>query len=422
MNEIAIRVSEISKQYRIGASQESYKTMRDTLSRAVTAPWRLFKGEKRTESFWALREVSFDVRRGEVIGVIGPNGAGKSTLLKILSRITEPTHGFAEIHGRVGSLLEVGTGFHLELTGRENIFLNGAILGMRRAEIESKFDEMVAFAEVGKFIDTPVKHYSSGMYLRLAFSVAAHLEPEILLIDEVLAVGDMSFQRKCLRKMEDVASHGRTVLFVSHNLAAIRELCQSTVVLEGGKLDFQGPVTEGLVHYNRALSKGENEATAATTGWRAVAVNGAQPGLAATVPGREPFYIEGQLNLREEIKGGRLFCIMHNSLGEMVVHQRIDSERLTDGPLRPGRYRVRVNLPPLWLAPGVYTVHFKFLATKPDGTDDRMISERAMLDMDGDSYGIGRATLAPVVRWNLENEEVEEAISPAAQGSDLNLV
>jgi lipopolysaccharide transport system ATP-binding protein len=414
MSEIAICVSEISKLYHIGAT-ESYKTMRDTISRLATAPLRLLRGgkKKKGESFWALKDVSFDVRRGEVIGVIGPNGAGKSTLLKILSRITEPTSGFAEIHGRVGSLLEVGTGFHLELTGRENIFLNGAILGMRRAEIESKFDEMVAFAEVGKFIDTPVKHYSSGMYLRLAFSVAAHLEPEILLVDEVLAVGDMSFQKKCLRKMEDVASHGRTVLFVSHNLAAIRELCQSTVVLESGRLSFQGSVTEGLVHYNRALTKNESEALG-NTGWRSVSVNGVQPGLAATVPGSKPFFVEAQLNLREEFKAGRLFCMVHNSLGEMVVHQRIDTEQLNDGVLRPGRYRVRVNLPALWLAPGVYTVHFKFLGTKPSGTDDRMVSERAMLDMDGDSYGIGRATLAPAVQWNLENEEAVAAVSPAA--------
>ena len=416
MSDIAIQVSEISKLYTIGANQESYKTMRDTLSRIATAPFRMLRGgkKKKGESFWALKDISFNVRRGEVIGVIGPNGAGKSTLLKILSRITEPTSGFAEIHGRVGSLLEVGTGFPLELTGRENIFLNGAILGMRRAEIESKFDEMVAFAEVGKFIDTPVKHYSSGMYLRLAFSVAAHLEPEILLVDEVLAVGDMSFQKKCLRKMEDVASHGRTVLFVSHNLAAIRELCQSTVVLEGGRLSFQGAVTEGLVHYNRALTKNEANADPSSTGWRAVCVNGVQPGLAATVPGSESFFVEAQLNLREEFKAGRLFIIMHNSLGEMVVHQRIDTDKLTDGLLRPGRYRVRVNLPALWLAPGVYTVHFKFLGTKPAGTDERMVSERAMLDMDSDGYGIGRATLAPTVRWNLENEDMPAVISPAA--------
>lgn len=406
MKDVAIRVASVSKLYTIGAQQESYKTMRDTISRALKFPFSGRKRDKKEpESFWALKDVTFDVLRGEVIGVIGPNGAGKSTLLKILSRITEPSHGYAEIHGRVGSLLEVGTGFHLELTGRENIFLNGAILGMRRAEIEAKFDEMVAFAEVGKFIDTPVKHYSSGMYLRLAFSVAAHLEPEILLVDEVLAVGDMSFQKKCLRKMEDVASHGRTVLFVSHNLGAIRELCQTTVVLERGRLEFHGPVTEGLVHYNKALMNNEPVVGAGNTGWRSLAVNGQINSVAASVAGKDPFTTEATLNLGDEFAGGKMFCIIHNSLGEMVVHQRVDSEDITGGSLKAGRYRVRVQFPALWLAPGVYTMHFKFLGRKLSGGDDRMTSERAMLDISGDGYGIGRAALAPQARWSIESEE-----------------
>ena len=196
---------------------------------------------QRDNTIWALKDVSFTINRGEVVGIIGRNGAGKSTLLKILSRITEPTIGFAEIHGRVGSLLEVGTGFHAELTGRENIYLNGAILGMRKTEIERKFDEIVAFAEVEHFIDTPVKHYSSGMYLRLAFAVAAHLEPEILLVDEVLAVGDAQFQRKCMAKMEDVGRQGRTVLFVSHNMPAVTRLCQRTILLGKGGVQMDGP-------------------------------------------------------------------------------------------------------------------------------------------------------------------------------------
>jgi lipopolysaccharide transport system ATP-binding protein len=251
MSDIAIRVENLSKQYRIGRLQERHDTLRDSLmaglqgvgqrlSSIVHPPSSDGDGRRTTndEFVWALRDVSFEVRRGEVLGIIGRNGAGKSTLLKILSRITEPTSGRAEIHGRVGSLLEVGTGFHPELSGRENIYLNGAILGMRKAEIEHKFDEIVAFAEIEKFLDTPVKRYSSGMYVRLAFAVAAHLEPEILLVDEVLAVGDLLFQQKCLGKMDDIAKEGRTVLFVSHNMIAIRSLCSRALLLESGCLSF----------------------------------------------------------------------------------------------------------------------------------------------------------------------------------------
>jgi lipopolysaccharide transport system ATP-binding protein len=244
MSDIAIRIDGLSKQYRIGRKQEGYKTLRDTLAATIVSPLRrvrsLLSGQaygasELSETIWALKDVSLEIKRGEVVGIIGPNGAGKTTLLKILSRITEPTEGQAEIYGRVGSLLEVGTGFHPELTGRENIYLNGAILGMKKAEIAQKFDEIVAFAEIEEFIDTPVKHYSSGMYVRLAFAVAAHLEPEILLVDEVLAVGDAAFQKKCLGKMEDVADQGRTVLFVSHNMAAVQRLCNTGILLNSGK-------------------------------------------------------------------------------------------------------------------------------------------------------------------------------------------
>jgi len=249
MSDIAIRVEGLSKMYRIGGKQEPYQTLRDSLTNAFVSPFRragkLLRGHATgaaglDEVFWALKEVSFEVKQGEVIGIIGRNGAGKSTLLKILSRITDPTEGWAAVHGRVGSLLEVGTGFHPELTGRENIYLNAAILGMRRAEINCKFDEIVDFAEVEKFIDTPVKHYSSGMYLRLAFAIAAHLNPEILLVDEVLAVGDADFQRKCLGKMGDVAKQGRTVLFVSHNLGAVSNLCNRGILLGEGAIVLDG--------------------------------------------------------------------------------------------------------------------------------------------------------------------------------------
>ena len=252
---IAVQADELGKRYRIGAVMEGNNTLRDSVSALFRRQIEMVRGlggGQRTSrpsysDFWALRDVSFQVARGEVLGVIGRNGAGKSTLLKIVSRITPPDEGIVRVRGRVGSLLEVGTGFHFELTGRENIFLSGAVLGMRRSEIERNFDQIVAFAGVEKFIDTPVKHYSNGMYLRLAFSVAAHLEPEILVVDEVLAVGDVEFQQKCLGKMSDVASEGRTVLFVSHDMNAIRQLCHTALWLERSAVKQYGPVSE-VVH------------------------------------------------------------------------------------------------------------------------------------------------------------------------------
>jgi len=272
-SDIAIRVEGLGKRYRIGASQPRYRTIREKVNHLALTPFRAARSLKRRNgngwasrtresdnsqseisssqppTIWALRDVSFEVRRGEVVGVIGRNGAGKSTLLKVLSRITEPTTGAVDIYGRVGSLLEVGTGFHPELTGRENIFLNGAILGMRKMEIARKFDEIVAFAEIEKFIDTPVKHYSSGMYVRLAFAVAAHMEPDILVVDEVLAVGDMTFQKKCLNKMQNVSQHGRTVLFVSHNMQAVTRLCQRAILLSDGVMLNDGPAPQVTNEY-----------------------------------------------------------------------------------------------------------------------------------------------------------------------------
>lgn len=256
MGNTVIRVENLGKRYRLG-KRVRYHTLRDTLTEFARRPARWWKtrgtrtGRQDDNTLWALRDLSFEVQRGEVLGIIGRNGAGKSTLLKILSRITEPTTGEAELHGRIGSLLEVGTGFHPELTGRENIFLNGAILGMKRREIVQKFDAIVGFAEIEQFIDTPVKHYSSGMYTRLAFAVAAHLEPEILIVDEVLAVGDAAFQKKCLGKMNEVARDGRTVLFVSHNMTAVQSLCGSALLLEHGTLAKQGPAIEVAQDYFR---------------------------------------------------------------------------------------------------------------------------------------------------------------------------
>ncbi|HWP58328.1 MAG TPA: ABC transporter ATP-binding protein [Candidatus Acidoferrales bacterium] len=246
----------MSKLYHIGRAEPRYLTLRDALAESLAGSLRRARelfGRKRSEepqaAVWALKDVSFQVAHGEIVGIIGRNGAGKSTLLKILSRITEPTSGYADIRGRIGSLLEVGTGFHPELTGRENIYLNGAILGMSRAEITRKFDEIVDFSGVEKFIDTPVKHYSSGMHMRLAFAVAAHLETDILLVDEVLAVGDLRFQGKCLGKMENLANEGRTVLFVSHNLGAVEHLCQRAIVMQEGRIAFSGDTKAGIEHY-----------------------------------------------------------------------------------------------------------------------------------------------------------------------------
>jgi len=258
VSEFAIRIRELGKRFTIGAREQQHDTLRDRLAAAVARPFRRIAaaGLSTSTNIWALRGVSHDIPRGEVVGIIGGNGAGKSTLLKILSRITEPTEGEAEIHGRVGSLLEVGTGFHPDLTGRENIFLNGAILGMRQADIVRKFDEIVAFAEIEPFIDTPVRHYSSGMYIRLGFAVAAQMDPEILIVDEVLAVGDVHFQRKCLGTLDDVARGGRTVLFVSHNMAAIQRLCTSAMLLDHGRLVYAGDVRSTVAAYLSGESRG----------------------------------------------------------------------------------------------------------------------------------------------------------------------
>lgn len=254
MSAVAIRVENLSKRYRLGTGTEQYDTLRDTIAAAAKAPFRRFmrlsgsRGSDK-ETLWALNDVSFEVQEGEVLGIIGRNGAGKSTLLKILSRITRPTSGRAEIFGRVGSLLEVGTGFHPELTGRENIYLNGAVLGMRKTEIDRQFDSIIDFAGIEQFLDTPVKRYSSGMFVRLAFAVAAHLDTEILLVDEVLAVGDMGFQKKCLGKMSEVTQQGRTVLFVSHNMGAIRKLCRTVLFIDSGTVAYKGDTEKGVEGY-----------------------------------------------------------------------------------------------------------------------------------------------------------------------------
>ena len=361
MSAPAIRVEGLGKRYRIG-ERVRYKSLRESVSNAAL---RALRGERRPhETIWALKDVSFEVAPGEVVGVIGRNGAGKSTLLKILSRITEPTEGRVELHGRVGSLLEVGTGFHQELTGRENIYLNGAILGMKRAEIERKFDEIVAFAEIERFLDTPVKHYSTGMYLRLAFAVAAHLEPEILLVDEVLAVGDTAFQKKCLGKMGDVARGGRTVLFVSHNMTAVNQLCRSAVWLDEGTIAHVGAVQEAVQRY---LSSGEMEG--AEKRWaegsrapgndrisvQAVRVVTEDGVLTNRFDRESPFCFEVEYRLLSEVLSMQVGFWLQNSEG-VVVFVGGDAENQDySGRSRPaGRYLSRALLPGGLLNSGTY--------------------------------------------------------------------
>lgn len=384
MDDIAIRVENISKSYRIGTAPERYRTLRDSITNAgrhILAARhlaaRLSAGRSNLarspdpsshSTIWALKDVSFDVRRGQVLGIVGRNGAGKSTLLKILSRVTEPSTGQAEIHGRVGSLLEVGTGFHPELTGRENIYLNGAILGMKRVEIERKFDEIVEFSEVGQFIDTPVKRYSSGMYLRLAFAVAAHLEPEILVVDEVLAVGDAEFQRKCLGKMGDVAKEGRTVLFVSHNMSAILRLTEETIVIDKGQLAMRAPTPEAVDYY---LSRGY--ATESERVWDAdeippsaapfvplsVRVVNAAGTVVDPIRSIEENAIEIRYKLTAPITGLRVGIYLMSTRGEFVFtsFDTDDAEKFEKTAVRQaGTYVSRAVIPANFLNEGRYVI------------------------------------------------------------------
>jgi lipopolysaccharide transport system ATP-binding protein len=353
MSEAVIRAEELGKRYCMG-EREAGGLLRDKLGRVLRSPLGVFR-RKRREEFWALRDVSLEVREGEVLGLIGRNGAGKTTLLKILSRITRPTTGWAEVRGHVGSLLEVGTGFHPELTGRENTFLSGAILGMKKAEIERKFDEIVSFAEIEKFIDTPVKHYSSGMYVRLAFAVAAHLEPEILLVDEVLAVGDLKFQKKCLGKMGDVARAGRTVVLVSHQMNQIRRLCQRVVWVDGGEIRRNGPAQDVVSAYEAAMSAGELAPAGRERGagmkarfvrWEIEARNG------------EPTNVldwEGDVRLRFVVEVNEPLRNVHQGVALYSPARQVLWGNGLDGlSLEPGVHELICCIPSLPLQPGAY--------------------------------------------------------------------
>jgi lipopolysaccharide transport system ATP-binding protein len=415
----AITAAGLSKRYRIGELQSSYGTLRESLvrvaKRAARGPHR-----HRHEEIWALRDVSFDVPEGQVLGVIGRNGAGKSTLLKILTRITTPTNGRAEIRGRVGSLLEVGTGFHPELTGRENVFLNGSVLGMKRKEIVGKLDEIVEFAGIERFIDTPVKRYSSGMYVRLAFAVAAHLEPEILLVDEVLAVGDAEFQRRCLGRMQDFGQSGRTVLFVSHNMPAIARLCERTILLSDGEIERDGPSPDVVAHYLqsgqgsgsfRDWTDSSDEAWSdglAKLRWIRI-VQGGQ--MVDTADVRRPIGIELAFTVLEP--GQALFPkIKINSAEGEIVFNAFDTDPRWHEPVSPGEYVATAWLPENVLNEGLFTVDPAITSLGsgkllPHAGARQAVSFHVHDPGEGDSArgrftGQLRGVVRPLLEWTLE--------------------
>ncbi|MHC1740417.1 MAG: ABC transporter ATP-binding protein [Anaerolineaceae bacterium] len=367
-NNKVVVVENIGKRYNIFTEVNRYMTLRDKIAETIKSPFKALLHPTGSETFWALRNISFDVEKGMVLGIIGKNGAGKSTLLKILSRVVEPTEGRAEIRGRVGSLLEVGTGFHPELSGRENIYLNGAILGMKRAEIDRKFDEIVAFSEIEQFLDTPVKRYSSGMYMRLAFSVSAHLEPEILIVDEVLAVGDAEFQKKCLGKMSDVAGAGRTVLFVSHNMSAVLRLTQECIILDHGTMLKRAPSQEAVDWYlshdyeqgGERLWKPEDVPTESMP-FRPIAmrVRNSAGVMTDSLRSVDPITIEFEYQLESMITGLRVGVYLTTSRGEFVFTSFDTDEpdkysQFTDR--KPGHYISRCVLPADLLNEGRFVI------------------------------------------------------------------
>lgn len=409
----AIEVSSVAKRYTI-RHQAMYETFRDTLVDFAKKPFRRKIAGPTTEEFWALRDVSFQVQPGQRLGIIGRNGAGKSTLLKILSRITPPTRGTVTLRGRVASLLEVGTGFHAELTGRENIFLNGAILGMSQKEIRAKFDEIVDFADIEQFLDTPVKRYSSGMYVRLAFAVAAHLEPEILIIDEVLAVGDYQFQQKCLGKMQEVARGGRTILFVSHNLGAIKQLCDSCILLSHGQMTSQGNPQEVIQEY---LSNGATDGaiyeqphnSQKAMNLRRVSVNDHLEIYSSTVSFDDDIVLNIEYEINAPVKNALVWCylqsfdgIMPFTTGDYDMHPELQGERT------PGLYRTRLTIPKRWLNTGSYLVTVCLNTNNPVVSYDRVESIRLeVIDNGSTPKSVFHETtrggvFQPFLDWNTE--------------------
>jgi lipopolysaccharide transport system ATP-binding protein len=440
----AIRAAGLGKQYRLGAAAVRHEDLRSALTALVTAPARnlkrlralgTFRHADEADTFWALRDVNFDLAHGETLGIIGRNGAGKSTLLKILSRIVSPSTGTATMTGRVGSLLEVGTGFHPELTGRDNVYLNGSILGMDRRYIARRFDEIVAFAGVEAFLDTPVKRYSSGMYMRLAFAVAAHLDPEILIVDEVLAVGDAQFQKKCLGKMDEVSRDGRTVLFVSHNMGAVQSLCRRSLLLHGGRIFAIGDTREVVAQYldtgNALFSPVTWHAVGTDRGEFAVGGLRARQGgfVTGTVDCRRPFTIEIDYEVRQRVPGARLWLVLRNEKGEALLNTSdYDAAPENADPRATGRFRSAVTIPANLLKTGVIHVTFGC-----DVRADRIVFAREdvleleVLDtgLDPGERHLRSGAVAPVLPWELKPLEEDVAhdgagAAPALTPADVH--
>ncbi|MEO6550709.1 MAG: ABC transporter ATP-binding protein [Ferruginibacter sp.] len=399
MNDLVIKVENISKAYRIGLKEQRHDTLGATMTAWVKSPFKNFKklkslsnfkNEEDEDIFWALKDINFEVKRGEVLGIVGRNGAGKSTLLKILSRVTEPTTGRIEIYGRVASLLEVGTGFNPELSGRENVYLNGTILGMTKKEIDTRFDEIIEFSGVEKFIDTPVKRYSSGMKVRLAFAVAAHLDSEILIIDEVLAVGDADFQKKCLGKMEELTGkEQRTILFVSHNMAAVRSFCSKSIVLETGRLKFSGSITEGIAHY----SSKDNQLTGNDVFYDINLNDGND------VITNKPFTVSFKCKKLQKGQKGYVFLIIKDSDSQGILHTRARLEKLN----KSENDLIEIEVQALNIRAGLYSYHLKIILEDVDNRNSKFLSDDQVLDMVNlnnndmaDSLGI----VIPETSWN----------------------
>ena len=414
-----VRVDGLSKRYRIGGNGAAYQTLRESLVSTIRNPFQR-SSRSNSEIIWALRDVSFEIMPGEVVGIIGRNGAGKSTLLKILSRITEPTGGRVELFGRVGSLLEVGTGFHAELTARENIYLNGAILGMRHAEIKKKFDEIVAFSEVEKFIDTPVKHFSSGMYVRLAFAVAAHLEPEILIVDEVLSVGDVAFQKKCVGKMSDVARGGRTVLFVSHNLGAVTQLCSRGIVIKHGSTVFDGPAPAAIATYvddMRTTSSSVTFADEPEKDMQILSISVVSPDgdVISSQSHTEPFSILINYRLSNWREGVHVCLDVFNESGTRLLWATdVNTVDELSVERQSGIYSARITIPELVLTPGFYYFTTGIYAPNANKPFDERPNSVSIEILDGGSFlanfGI-RSHAATMIPLNWETTFINELVS-----------
>ena len=420
MGDIVIRVENLSKRYRIG-EYTGKNNLREAVVQATGATLRrLGRFAKKDDHqskpdrfIWALRDVSFEVREGEVLGIIGRNGAGKSTLLKVLSRITKPTGGSAEIYGRVGSLLEVGTGFHSELTGRENIYLNGTILGMKRDEIDRKFDEIVEFSEIEKFLDTPVKRYSSGMYVRLAFAVAAHLEPEIIMVDEVLAVGDAAFQKKCLGKMSNIAKQGRTVLFVSHNMSAIVSLCNRCILLDEGSIKLDGDVSKAIVRYlseaelSGAFTRQENLLEKKFNIDRAWLLKNNH--VATAFNNSETLLLRIQCSVKERIKGAQVAFELLSDVDECIFSSTSQDQTLSKDEYKPGIIIFECPIDLAMLRPGSYRI--KLSSSIPgiellDIVDQPLVFE--LFDDSSPVLKLGqnrRGVILPRLEWKIITQE-----------------